>query len=84
MRRPLRFFGPFVALCLSACSLLVDFDPEGQPCDKGQCLPGYVCQNDVCVPGESDGGSDAGSLPVTDAGSDAGRDGGADAGRDGG
>ncbi|MBU8900659.1 hypothetical protein DRW03_04900 [Corallococcus sp. H22C18031201] len=84
MRRPLRFLGPFVALCLSACSLLVDFDPEGQPCDKGQCLPGYVCQNDVCVPGESDGGSDSGLPPALDAGKDAGTDAGRDGGSDAG
>ena len=64
-------------LGLSACSLLVDFDPEGQPCDRGQCLDGYVCQNEICVSGEgtptdggrTDAGSDAGT---SDAGFDAG------------
>lgn len=27
--------------CLLFCS-------EGQPCDRGQCLPGYTCVNDAC------------------------------------
>ena len=74
-------------LGLSACSLLVDFDPEGQPCDQGKCLEGYVCQDQVCVSGDgtttdagsTDAGADAGS---TDAGADAGTsdDAGVDAG----
>ena len=35
---------------LSACSLLVDFDPEGQPCDsRDQCLPDFACEEGVCV-----------------------------------
>ncbi|HLL03644.1 MAG TPA: hypothetical protein VK539_23880 [Myxococcaceae bacterium] len=52
------------ALCLSACSLITDFDPEGQPCDVlGRCLEGYVCRNNVCV--ESPGaGTDGGSLAL--------------------
>ena len=29
---------------LSACSLLLDFDPEGQPCDQRTVPQGYVCQ----------------------------------------
>ncbi|MBN8226268.1 hypothetical protein JYK02_01950 [Corallococcus macrosporus] len=59
-----------LVLGLSACSLLVDFDPEGQPCDRGQCLEGYVCRDEVCV---SDDGTPAGDAGTTDAGtSDAG------------
>ena len=50
------------ALSLSACSLITDFDPEGQPCDtQGRCLEGYVCRNKMCVesPGSgTDGGVD--------------------------
>ncbi|RKG95765.1 hypothetical protein D7V97_36695 [Corallococcus sp. CA053C] len=64
-------------LGLSACSLLVDFDPEGQPCDQGKCLEGYVCQDQVCVSGDgtpTDAGVDAGTSDAgtTDAGVDAG------------
>jgi hypothetical protein len=49
---------------LSACSLLVDFDPEGQPCDGGnQCLQGYVCTDTRCVPSPgADGGTGGSSL----------------------
>ncbi|WP_253977264.1 hypothetical protein [Myxococcus dinghuensis] len=73
-----------MALCLglSACSLLVDFDEEGQPCDdRNQCLEGYVCRDDACVksdsPGRPDGGGDAGSSDAGDAGPvDGGADGG--------
>src|SRR5690606_39779385 len=29
---------------LAACSLIVDFDPTGKPCDdEGGCLEGFVC-----------------------------------------
>jgi hypothetical protein len=49
-----------ILAALSACSLLVDFDPEGQPCDvHKQCLPDYVCRDGGCVssPGaQPDGG----------------------------
>lgn len=67
MRRPLRNLVAFMALGtgLSACSLLVDFDEEGQPCDERfQCLEGYTCVDNACVPEGStppDGGTDAGS-----------------------
>lgn len=51
---------------LSACSLLVDFDPEGQPCDsKSQCLPDYKCVDGGCIssPGSKpDGGTGGSSL----------------------
>jgi hypothetical protein len=71
---------PILAL-LTACSFLVDFDPEGQPCDKQNlCLEDYACVDGGCV-------SSPGALPDggrTDAGADAGRDGGTDGGRDGG
>lgn len=34
---------------LAGCSLLVRFDPEGQPCDASNgCLPGYACQEQLC------------------------------------
>ncbi|MDC0709741.1 hypothetical protein POL68_14815 [Stigmatella sp. ncwal1] len=86
--RFLRSFWVLAALALTACSLLVDFDAEGQPCDaQNQCLKGYVCENGSCVSGEAppggDGGSDAGA--GADAGPDAGEeDAGSDAGTDGG
>ena len=36
-----------VALVISGCSLLVQFDPESQPCDADRlCLPGYLCGAD--------------------------------------
>jgi hypothetical protein len=66
MLRPLRSLLPLTALCLglSACSLLLDFDEEGQPCDeRNLCLPGYSCVEEACV---SDG------TPASDAGVDAG------------
>jgi len=50
---------------LPGCSLLVDFDPEGQPCDaKNQCLPGYQCVNNACVStgAKPDGGTGGTSL----------------------
>lgn len=50
-----------VVSLLSGCSLLVDFDPEGQPCgDGGTCLEGYDCNSqNVCV--STDGGTDGGT-----------------------
>ncbi len=51
---------------LSGCTLLADFDAEGQLCnDGGTCLPGYACNSrGVCVtplsPG--DGGTGGESL----------------------
>ncbi|GHG64297.1 hypothetical protein GCM10012319_04610 [Comamonas sp. KCTC 72670] len=64
MRRPLRNLLVSVALGagLSACSLLVDFDEEGQPCDElFQCLDNYTCVDNACVPLE--GGGDGGVRP---------------------
>ncbi|MCY1020750.1 hypothetical protein [Pyxidicoccus sp. MSG2] len=85
MRRSLHSLVPLAALCLglSACSLLLDFDEEGQPCDeRNQCLPGYVCKDDACV---SDGTptGDAGTRADAGTGGDAGTtgDAGTDAGR---
>lgn len=49
-----------VVSLLPGCSLLVDFDLEGQPCDDaGMCLQGYVCTRGVCTSPESrtDGGT---------------------------
>jgi hypothetical protein len=55
-----------VLALLPACSLLLDFDPEGQPCNaQRQCLPEYVCRDGGCVasPGAgTDGGTGARSL----------------------
>jgi len=49
---------PFVALALlGACTLLTNFDPDGQPCDyDGSCLPGYGCVAGQCRKG-ADGGT---------------------------
>jgi hypothetical protein len=67
--RFLRTLGLPVALSLSACSLLVDFDAEGQPCDaQNQCLEGYVCENGSCVSGESPPSGDGGTGGNPDAG----------------
>lgn len=53
------------ASMLSGCSLLVQFDPETQPCDSaGACLAGYACVlvNDAGVCRSTDGGTvDAGA-----------------------
>src|SRR5689334_16436924 len=44
------------AVVLGACSLLLTFEPEGQPCDSsGRCLTGYECVGNVCH--ALDGGS---------------------------
>jgi hypothetical protein len=49
-----------LAAAVSACSLGLDFDPEGQPCDaRNQCLAGYVCQTGYCV--ESGTSTDGGT-----------------------
>lgn len=56
------------------CSFIVDFDPEGKPCDSnGACLEGYVCnESNVCIPepppsdGGTDGGLDDGGIPEFD------------------
>lgn len=39
-------------LALTACTLLLPFDPEGQKCDSAnQCLEGYGCVDGVCKKG---------------------------------
>lgn len=49
-----------VVSLLPGCSLLADFDLEGQPCnDAGMCLQGYVCSRGVCHSNE--GGTDGGT-----------------------
>jgi hypothetical protein len=51
-----------VVSLLSGCSLLVDFDQEGQLCgDGGTCLQGYTCNrtSGTCV--STDGGTDGGT-----------------------
>ena len=63
-RRPLR--DALLALAAAgavSCSLMVDYDLEGKPCNKaGDCRLGYVCtRSHGCQPGVPDGGaSDAG------------------------
>jgi hypothetical protein len=52
-----------LAAGVTACSLGLDFGPEGQPCDaRNQCLAGYACQAGSCV--SSDSPSDAGTSPT--------------------
>ncbi len=67
----MRRLGPLLALCtLWSCSLLVQFDPESQPCDStGACLSGYTCVNNLCK--AIDGGvlGDAGAGGGTGGGS---------------
>lgn len=61
-----------LAAGVSACSLGLDFDPEGQPCDaRNQCLDGYTCQGGVCLSSDApaDGGTVVGDGGVTDAAS---------------
>ncbi len=41
-----------LALATVACSLLIDFDHVVQPCDQGQCNPGFVCLDGGCHPAE--------------------------------
>ena len=37
------------ALLLGACSLALDLDEEGRPCDEqGHCLEGYRCVEGAC------------------------------------
>lgn len=60
-----------LAAGVSACSLGLDFDPEGQPCDaRNQCLEGYTCQGGVCLSSDApgDGGTSEGDGGVPDAG----------------
>jgi hypothetical protein len=67
--RPLRSLLWLTALAVgvSACSLALDFGPEGQPCDaQNKCLTGYVCQAGYCVSPES--ASTDGGLQSADAG----------------
>lgn len=59
MRSLLKLLIPFslAAVVGAGCSLLVNFDPEGQPCDdQGGCLAGYGCVDRRCVKG-ADGGT---------------------------
>jgi len=55
---------PWLLLAVSllpGCSLFVDFELEGQPCDDaGMCLQGYVCTRGVCH--SPDGGTGGQSL----------------------
>lgn len=58
---PALFVGVLIG---TGCSLLVNFDPEGQRCDEtGGCLPGYGC-----VAGKCTAGVDAGRLPCNGCG----------------
>lgn len=74
-----RFFWLAAAGITTGCTLLTQFDPEGQRCDnEGQCLfdAGYFCNADkICTKlGRDAGDGDAGALQQVDAGggSDAG------------
>jgi hypothetical protein len=53
--------GPFAlaaAVFGAACSLIVQFDPEGQKCGPaGECLKDYRCVGGVCTKGSGDGGT---------------------------
>ncbi|MFZ5467959.1 MAG: hypothetical protein ACOZIN_00865 [Myxococcota bacterium] len=49
--RARRLFFIAAMLAASACSLLLNFDPEGLPCDNGRCAEGYGCVQNVCVKG---------------------------------
>src|SRR5690348_11979485 len=53
-----------VGLLLAGCSLIVQFDPDGQPCGQnGECLAGYACVAGQCRKGQVDvdGGTDGGN-----------------------
>lgn len=40
-----------LVLFAGGCSLLLDFEPNGRPCTPtGECLPGYACILDRCIP----------------------------------
>lgn len=75
----------FLGLAPAGCSLLVQFDPDGQPCDQraasdSQCLPGSRCTEGVCVRfdgGLFDGGPQDGGFKDAGA-SDGGHDGGSE------
>jgi hypothetical protein len=46
-----------LALAAGACTMLTNFDPEGQPCDinapvNQQCLERFHCENGKCVKGD--------------------------------
>jgi hypothetical protein len=48
-------------LMLAGCTLLTQFNPEGQPCDGSadpaeQCLSGFHCEGGKCVHGAYDAG----------------------------
>lgn len=65
------------AVAVSACSLIVAFDPDAQPCDStGACLPTHVCVDGICKSSSSDGGAvaDAGANPGTETDCANGRD----------
>lgn len=70
--RSLRSLLCFAALAVgaTACSLALDFDPEGQPCDeRGQCLAGYTCRQGYCEASDStDGGTSTDAGTRTDGG----------------
>ncbi len=51
-----------LAALVAACSFIVDFDPEGQPCNDGRCLPGYACVDGRCRKG-ADAGACGGCAP---------------------
>lgn len=67
MRRVLAHCVLFVAfgVLAEACSLFVNFDPDGQACDaRGGCLDGYGCVAGVCRKGADAGSSVCGVCAV--------------------
>jgi hypothetical protein len=52
MRRTRLFAVALAALAGAACTLVLDYDKEGLPCDAAnECLDGYVCDaKNLCVP----------------------------------
>ena len=78
----------FASLCFAACSLITNFDPEGQPCDTAafdpaqECLSdaGYWCVNGICKKTAPPLGVGGGSFGGGSAGGGAGGGGGGGAG----
>lgn len=63
----LRLVLVLLAVSIAGCSFLLDFDPEGQPCDvDGGCLTGYACVDATCQ--RTDAGTDPSTVSCADAG----------------
>lgn len=62
----MRLASLLVFTALSGCSLLVQFDPDSQPCEaNGACLSTHTCINGICRP-LADAGIDAGTCNATE------------------